>query len=76
MFGRLLTAGLLVGALVCPAWAENDKSRARARSVETAFAVTAAVPDPSLALITSRDRFAAYTYFREEFQRGTGRPAW
>ena len=67
MFGRLLTAGLLVGALVCPAWAENDKSRARAHSVETAFAVTAAPQT----LVTNRDRFAAYGYFREEFLRGS-----
>ncbi len=71
MFGRLLTAGLLVGALVCPAWAENEKLRARTHSAETALAVPAMAPDPTLALITSRDRFAAYTYFREEFLRGT-----
>jgi hypothetical protein len=60
--------GLLAGALMCPAaWAENDKSRVRAHSVETAFAVTAVPPS----LVTNRDRLAAYGYFREEYQRGT-----
>ena len=66
MFGRLLCAALLVGALVCPAWAENEKHRARAHSGDTAFAVTA-VPRP---LVTSRDRLAAYAYFRQEYMAG------
>jgi hypothetical protein len=66
MFGRLLWAALLIGASVCPAWAENDKSRARAHSTETVFAVTAA----PRSLATSRDRLAAYAYFRQEYLGG------
>ena len=66
MSGRLLWAVLLAGALVCPAWAQTDKSRVRAHSADTVFAVTAA-PRP---LVTSRERFAVYGYFRDEFRRG------
>ena len=67
MCARLLVAALLVGALVCPAWAENEKSPVRAHSVEAALSIT---PEVRRALITSRDRFAVYGYFRQEFLAG------
>jgi hypothetical protein len=63
----LLVAALFVGALVCPAFAQSDKSRVRAHSVDAAFSITAAEPR---ALITSRDRLAAYGYFRQDFLAG------
>jgi hypothetical protein len=65
MFGRLLWAVLLVGASVCPVWAENEKSRVRAHPGEQTLAVV-----PARAMITSHDRFATYAYFREAFLLG------
>ena len=65
-----LVAAALGAALLLspPAWAENEKLRSRAHGVDQSFAISPA--SMSRSLLTARDRFTVYSYFRSEFVAG------
>src|SRR4051812_34125581 len=65
-----LVAAALGAALLLssPAWAENEKARARTLGADQAFTLAPAAV--SRGLTTARDRLTVYAYFRAEFVAG------
>jgi len=66
-FGLVAAALGAALLLLSPAWAQNEKLRARAHSDQT-FAISPATL--SRGMLTSRDRLTVYAYFRAEFVAG------
>lgn len=68
-FGLVAAAlGAAFLVLLPPAWAENEKARARTLGADQAFALAPATA--SRGLTTARDRLTVYAYFRTEFVAG------
>ena len=68
---RLGLAAAILGAallLLSPAWADNEKARARSSGSDQAFVISPA--SLSRGMLTARDRLTVYAYFRAEFVAG------